>query len=185
MELEPVKAWKTRSRRTILEYSQFLTVEEHAVELPDGRAITGWPWIITPDFVNIVVETEDRRFLCFRQQKYGVDGLSLAPVGGFLEPDEDPLSGAQRELLEETGYEAAEWIPLGIFRVDPNRGAGTAHFYLARGAQPVTEPDPDDLEEQEWVFLEQAELAAALSRGEFKALPWASIVALALQRMEG
>jgi hypothetical protein len=74
---------------------------------------------------------------------------------------------------------------LGTYRVDPNRGAGTAYFYLARGAQPVTEPDPDDLEEQEWVLLTQAELAAALSRGEFKALPWASIVALALQRMEG
>ena len=184
MNPEHMKRWKTLSRQTLLDYSQFLSVEEHAVELPDGRVIADWPWVITPDFVNVVVETEDGRFLCFRQQKYGLAGLALAPVGGFLEPGEEPLAGARREMLEETGYEAPVWISLGSYRVDPNRGAGTAYFFLARGAQPVTAPEPDDLEEQEWVFLSQAELQAALDAGEFKALAWAAIVALALRHLE-
>ena len=62
-----MQSWKTLSRRTILDYSQFLTVEEHAVELPDGRVISDWPWVITPDFVNVVAQAEDGRYLCFRQ----------------------------------------------------------------------------------------------------------------------
>src|SRR5512139_728419 len=104
-----MQSWKTLSRRVILEHSKYLVVEEHAVELPDGRVIEDWPWLITPDFVNVVAVTEGGQFLCFRQTKYGIEGDSLAPVGGYLEPGEDPLVAAQRELLEETGYQAAEW----------------------------------------------------------------------------
>jgi ADP-ribose pyrophosphatase len=180
-----MKNWKTLSRRVILDYSKFLVVEEHTVELPDGQVIPDWPWLITPDFVNVVAVTRDGRFLCFRQTKYGIEGTSLAPVGGFLEPGEVPLAGAQRELLEETGYEAADWVPLGRYRVDANRGAGMAHFFLARQARRVSEPNSDDLEEQEMLLLTRNEMQAALVAGDFKVLPWATIVALALELMEG
>lgn len=179
-----MRSWKTLSRRVILNYSKFLIVEEHAVELPDGRVIPDWPWLITPDFVNVVAVTEDDRFLCFRQTKYGIEGTSLAAVGGFLEPGEEPLLAAQRELLEETGYTAAEWIFLGQYRVDANRGAGLAHFFLARGARRVADAIADDLEEQELLYLTRSEMEAALEAREFKVLPWATIVALALRFME-
>jgi ADP-ribose pyrophosphatase len=177
--------WKTLSRRVILDYSKFLVVEEHAVELPDGRVIEDWPWLITPDFVNVVAEDEDGRFLCFRQTKYAIEGTSLAAVGGFLEPGEEPLAAAQRELLEETGYESATWIPLGSYPVDANRGVAVAYFFLARGARCVARAKPDDLEEQELLHLSRAEIKAALARHEFRALPWVTIVALALQYLEG
>jgi ADP-ribose pyrophosphatase len=176
--------WKTLSRRVLLDYSKFLIVEEHAVELPNGQVIQDWPWVITPDFVNVVVVTEDGLFVCFRQTKYAIRGTSLAPVGGFLEQGEDPLEAAQRELQEETGYEAAEWTDLGCYRVDANRGAGVAHFFLARQARRVSEPDSDDLEEQELVLLTRNQVEAALAGGDFKVLPWATIIALALRRME-
>lgn len=176
-----MQAWKTLSRRVILDYSKFLTVEEHAVQLPDGHVISDWPWVITPDFVNVVAVTEEGQYLCFRQTKYGIEGTSLAPVGGFLEPGEDPLAGAQRELLEETGYEGASWIPLGSYRVDANRGAGMAYFFLAQGVRRIAEIKSDDLEEQELLTIGRDEMEAALRAGQFKVLPWAAIVALALR----
>ncbi len=175
-----MQPWKTLSRRTILNHSKFLLVESHIVELPDGRVISEWPWVITPDYVNVLAMTPDDEFLCFRQTKYGVEGTSLAPVGGYLEPDEDPLAAAQRELFEETGYKAPRWTRLGHYGVDGNRGAGTAHFFLAQGARRVSEPDADDLEEQELLLLSRAEIEAAITDGEFKSLPWAAVVALAL-----
>lgn len=175
-------SWKTLSRELVLDRGKFLRVEDHTVELPDGRVIEQWPWIITPDFVNVVAITDDERFVCFRQGKYAIDGESLAPVGGYLEPGEAPLAAAQRELLEETGYEARDWIDLGQYRVDTNRGAGTAYFFLASGARCVAERNADDLEEQELQLLERAAVEAALDAGRFKALPWMSIMALALRR---
>ena len=179
-----MQGWKTLSRRLILDRGTFLKVEEHTVELPGGRVIDDWPWVVTPDFCNVVAETEDGRVICFRQVKYAVQGTSLAPVGGYLDPGEDPLAAAQRELLEETGYRAPEWIALGAYPVDGNRGAGTAYMFLARGAGRVAEVWPDDLEEQELLLLSRAELKAALLDGRFRLLPWMAAVALALHRLE-
>ncbi len=176
-----MKTWKTLSRTSILNTGKFLSVEYHTVELPDGRIITQWPWVITPDYVNVVAVTPEGRFLAFRQVKYGVEGISLAAVGGYMEPGEDPLAAVRRELLEETGFTAAQWEKLGTYRVDANRGSGMAHFFLARGAQRVAERNADDLEEQQLLELTRAEIELALREGEFKVLAWAAIMALALQ----
>jgi ADP-ribose pyrophosphatase len=176
-------SWKTLSRETVLDRGKFLRVEDHTVELPDGRIIEQWPWVISPDFINVAAVTDAGEFLCFRQVKYAVEGEALATVGGYLEPGEEPRAAAQRELLEETGYEADEWIELGQYRVDANRGAGTAHFFLALRAHRIAERDADDLEEQHLLLLTRTEIEAALNAGQFKALPWAAIVALALRRL--
>jgi ADP-ribose pyrophosphatase len=180
-----MQPWQTLDRRRVLQAGdgRFLCVEYHTVQLPNGRIIEEWPWLDTPSFVNVVAETEDGRFLCFRQSKYAAAGISLAIPGGYLEPDEEPLAAIQRELREETGYEAAEWTFLGRYAVDGNRGNGHAHLFLARGARFIQPIDADDLEEQELLLLTRAEVEAALADGEFKVLPWAANVALALTRL--
>jgi ADP-ribose diphosphatase len=175
--------WQTLSRRTVLECGRFLQVESHTVRLPGGRVIEDWPWLVTPDYVNVVAVTAEGGFLFFRQGKYAVDGEALAPVGGYLEPGEDPAAAARRELREETGYESEEWSPLGSYVVDGNRGAGKAHFFVARNVRRIGERRSDDLEEQELVVIGRREVEAALARGEFKVLAWAASVALALRQM--
>jgi ADP-ribose pyrophosphatase len=176
-----MQSWKTLSQHVLLDCGKYLTVEAHTVELPTGEVIEDWPWVIAPDYVNVAAFCTDGAFLCFRQVKYAIEGTSLAPVGGYLEPGEDPLAAAQRELLEETGYAAPEWISLGSYPVDGNRGLGVAHIYLARGAHRVRQANADDLEEQELLTLSQRELEQALDEGAFKLLPWAAAVALALR----
>jgi 8-oxo-dGTP pyrophosphatase MutT (NUDIX family) len=175
-----MQPWVTRSRQTILDRSPWLTVESHVVELPDGRVVEDWPWLVGREFVNVVAVTEDERFLVFRQVKYAVAGTSLAPVGGYLDDGERAEEAARRELREETGYEAAEWASLGSYVVDGNRGAGVGHLYLARAARQVAEPVADDLEEQELLSMSRHDVEAALLAGEFKVMSWATVVALAL-----
>jgi ADP-ribose pyrophosphatase len=179
-----MQTWKTLARRTILDFGKWLKVENHTVQLPDGALIDDWAWIITPDYVNVVAVTPDDRWLVFRQPKYAVDGLSLAPVGGYIEPGEIPLEAAKRELLEETGYAAPDWINLGDYVVDGNRGAGTAHLFLARAAHRVAQPNADDLEEQEQLLLTRAEVIAALDAAEFRVVSWMAAVALALLKAD-
>lgn len=169
---------KTLNRELILDKGKFLKVEQHAVELDDGSVIPDWTWVITPDFVNVVLITQDDKFVLFRQSKYAIDGDSLAPVGGYIEPGEDPLEAAKRETFEETGYKADHWRALGAFHVDANRGCGMAHFFLAKGAYIAGEPHADDLEPQEIVLLTRDEVRQSIQ--QFKVLPWSAIIAIAL-----
>ncbi len=132
-----LRVWETVSRKTILNFSKFLTVESHTVKLPDGEIIHDWAWLIIPSAAIVLAVTDDQKFLCFRQTKYAIEGTSLAPVGGMLEPNETPLDAAKRELLEEMGYEASDWVNLGSHILDPNRGIATMHLFLALNAKRV------------------------------------------------
>jgi ADP-ribose diphosphatase len=178
-----MKPWITKARQTVLDEPPWLTVEHHTIELPDGRLLYNWPWIISPDYINVVAVTEDGHFICFRQVKYGLQGTTLAVVGGYVDEGEESLAAAQRELLEETGYEAPDWLSLGDYIVDPNRGIATGHLFLARQAHYVKPRDADDLEEQELLLLTGEEIEAALEGGEIQVLSWAATVALALRHL--
>jgi ADP-ribose pyrophosphatase len=59
-----------------------------------------------------------------------------------------------------------------------------AYAYLATGARKVAERNADDLEAQELVLLSRDEVEQALFNGEFKVLPWTSLVALSLLHLD-
>ena len=110
-----MEPWRTRSRRTLLDRSPWLSVEERTVELPDGRVIDDWPWVESREFANVVAVTEDGLFLVFRQTKYAVDGPTLGPVGGYLEPGEDPLDDGEAraprgDRLRRAGVDVARAV---------------------------------------------------------------------------
>jgi hypothetical protein len=54
------------------------------------------------------------------------------------------------------------------------------HLFLALDAKQITQPDRDDLEDQELLFLSQHEVENALKAGEFKILAWSAVVAISL-----
>jgi ADP-ribose pyrophosphatase len=68
--------------------------------------------------------------------------------------------------------------------VDANRGAGVANMFLALDAEPACQPHADDLEEQELLLMNRAELEAALDGGEFKVLAWVTVIALGLRFLD-
>lgn len=184
MNSNDLRPWETIASEVILDHGPFLTVENHVVRLPDGRVIPDWAWVVIPSAAIVLPMTPEGRFLCFRQVKYAVDGVALAPVGGMIEPGEDPLDAAKRELREEMGCVASRWVSLGGHVLDPNRGMATMHLFLALDAERVAEPDSDDLEDQELVVLTRGEMDAALRAGAFKVLAWSAVVALALNYLQ-
>jgi len=90
-----------------------LKVYRDAVRLPDGS--TGArEYIRHPGAVAIVPLFDDGRVLLERQFRYPHGREFIEVPAGKLEPGEPHLDTAKRELLEETGYAAAEWTRLGV-----------------------------------------------------------------------
>jgi ADP-ribose pyrophosphatase len=174
-----IKPWRTIERRVLIDRKPWFKVGEETVELPDGKIVDDFGFIDMLEFAVIVPVTAAGETVLIRSYKHGVRGVSLSlPAGGF-HVGEEPLSGAKRELLEETGYRAERWEPLGRFVVDPNYGCGAMHAFLARDARKVQEPQSGDLEEQELLVIPVDEAVASMRRGEISHLGSAAALALA------
>ena len=119
---------------------RLLKVNEDEVSLPDGS--TAWrEYVLHPGAAIILPLFDDGSVLLERQFRYPLGQHFYELPAGKLEPDEAPLETAKRELLEETGYVAAEWRELG--RLHPCIGYSDEQidFFLARrlefkGARP-------------------------------------------------
>ena len=119
---------------------RLLKVNEDEVSLPDGSTASR-EYVLHPGAAIILALFDDGSVLLERQFRYPLGQHFYELPAGKLEPDEPPLETAKRELLEETGYLAAEWRELG--RLHPCIGYSDEQidFFLARrlefkGARP-------------------------------------------------
>lgn len=181
MSRPPLREWEIVESREVYAAEPWFRVHRQAVRLPDGRVIDDYHQIELPDCCIIYAETRARDVVVERQYKHGPRCIGLSLPAGTVDPGETPLAAAKRELLEETGYEAAEWRSLGAYTLNGNYGGGRAHLFLARDARKVAEPASGDLEEMEIFTLSRAALTEAMSRGDVHLMAAAMLILLANQ----
>ena len=179
--------------------SKWVKISQHTVKFPGSDTIIDdWMWIDYHDRINVVVEDEakegeERRFLVFEQTKYALEGrMSLAIIGGIIEPGEDPESSARREVDEEMGLQCQNFHFLGRYRTDVNRGMGWVNGFLATqcSSDPAEhkaladEVGAADTERQDLKSISLTEMRNAAAKGEFLEVQWTATVAQALLHPE-
>ena len=115
----------------------FLRLVVDRVRLPDG-SLSEREVVFRPGAATVLPILEDGRVLLVEQHRHAVGKRLWEIPAGKLEPDEEPLACARRELREETGHEAAEWERLSAFYTSPGFADERMTLFLARGASPVT-----------------------------------------------
>lgn len=110
----------------------FLRANRDTVRLPDG-SLTTREYILHPGAVAIVPLLDDGRILLERQFRYPMGRAMIEFPAGKLDPGEAVLACAKRELLEETGYVAAEWARAGVLHPVISYSDEFIEVWFARG----------------------------------------------------
>ena len=143
---------------------KLLHVRRDTVRLPDGTHATR-EHIVHPGAVLIVPVLPDGRLVVERQYRYPLDRVFIEFPAGKLDPGEEELATARRELTEETGYVASTWTPLGTIHTLISYTNEKIDLYVAEGLAHVG-ARLDDGEFLEVVTMSVDEMLAALDRGE-------------------
>jgi len=119
-------------------------VRRERVREPGGVEATR-EFVVHNGSVVILPVLADGRILLVNQYRHSADSYLWELVAGRMEPDENPLAGAKRELLEETGYTARKWQK--ILDVFPTPGFVSEKMlvYVARDLRPgLAHPEEDE-----------------------------------------
>eukprot|EP00581_Thalassiosira_minuscula_P015516 CAMPEP_0183728422 /NCGR_PEP_ID=MMETSP0737-20130205/28022_1 /TAXON_ID=385413 /ORGANISM="Thalassiosira miniscula, Strain CCMP1093" /LENGTH=273 /DNA_ID=CAMNT_0025960359 /DNA_START=172 /DNA_END=993 /DNA_ORIENTATION=+ len=203
---------ETLANKCLVE-SPWMRLAQHSVRISndgmEGKVIDDWLWIDYHDRINVLVEAPhsagddgdgdngdgEPSFLILSQTKYALpsdQSPSLAIVGGIIEPHEEALLAAQREVQEELHVICKNWKVLGNkFRTDVNRGMGWVHPYLARdcsyanniaggGEESIAVVGGHDTEKQRIQIMKFSEVKGAVMDGRFVEVQWSNTVALAM-----
>ena len=152
--LRPRKVWQGR----------FLDVRCDVAALPDGSEATR-EYIVHPGAVMIVPLLDDGSLVMERQCRYPLQQVLLEFPAGKIDPGEDRLACARRELLEETGYRAREWARAAVMHNAPAYSNELIEVWFARGLT-LGERHLDEGEFLDVVAVPESTLESLAARGE-------------------
>ena len=158
--------WETIDEKVAFE-NRWVQVRLQTVLLPSGQEYEYTVVDRLEQGVAVFLFNADRRLLMEREYRHAINQVVWQIPGGLIDGDETPLQSAIRELREETGYVATEWVKLGEFYDNPGLGNARSILFMAQVSPSdtlMTEWDDAEAIEMEWVTLEW--LREAIQRGE-------------------
>lgn len=173
--VDPSNPWQTISRDLAFPARRLQVWRDQAVN-PSGSAVE-YDWVATDDQVRVAAVVADR-IIVVEQYHYLVGPLLQLP-GGRIEPGEEALASAKRELAEETGYRGGRWTSRGALYPLPGLTTMRVHLWMARNPRPgpaSLEPGEHDLRVHE---LRLSEAVAAVAEGRIRCAPSAALILLA------
>ena len=123
---------ETQLESAVMYSGDFIKVRKDSVRLPDG-AIASREYITHPGAVAVLALLDNGNLVMERQFRYAPQREFIELPAGKIDHGEDILATAQRELLEETGYVASEWMHLATAWPCIGYADERMEYFLARG----------------------------------------------------
>lgn len=141
-------------------YQGFFDFREDTIIDSEGQDHVYCSLISKADGVIVLPEIAHDTFLLIIEYRYPIHKKILSCPGGRINEKETPLQAARRELLEETGYEASQFVSLSTYYPFPSASNQKIHLFLAQNLKKVSTPKLDPLEE---ITLKQLHLDELLN----------------------
>jgi 8-oxo-dGTP pyrophosphatase MutT (NUDIX family) len=135
-----------------------------SVELPDGKQFEQYVFRMRRCAMTVVLDEPGERLLLIWRHRFIVDQWGWEVPGGYVDPGEDGLAAAAREVEEETGWRPRSVEFLLTFQPAIGSADAPQDVYVARGADLVGEPEIDEAEAVRWVPIDEAQ--EMIRRGE-------------------
>lgn len=156
-------------------------VLEEDVQLPNGHR-SRLSWIDHKSCIAVIPVDEEGNFLLIRQYRHATGGYLLEIPAGNIDEGESPEVCVQRELGEETGFQAGRITSLFDGYLIPGYGNEYMYFYLAQELYAAPLP-PDDDEDIEIVRMSPGEAKDKLLRGEIRDVKTALGITMAMEHL--
>ncbi|HHX87612.1 MAG TPA: NUDIX hydrolase [Firmicutes bacterium] len=154
---------------------KIFSVRKDLLQLPEGKVF--WREVVEHPGAAAILARDGEQVILVRQYRHPASQVLWEIPAGKLEPGEEPLVCAQRELAEEAGIRGSNWKLLSKFFTSPGFCDEVIYLYEATNLQPaVASPDEDEQVEAERVPLSRA--LEMVLRGEI--VDAKTIVALSL-----
>jgi len=137
--------WATVARDTIVE-DRWIRLHADECQDADGRTIAPYYVLEYGDWISVLALDRDDDAIVVEEYRHGAGVIAVGTIGGGVEAGESPEAAAARELLEETGSVAEEFIDLGATWANFGSHTNRVHHFLARGCERVAEQSLDDSE---------------------------------------
>jgi 8-oxo-dGTP pyrophosphatase MutT (NUDIX family) len=152
-----VKHWEKLSTEPLADYRIF-NMRQDTRQSPRTGNEHRFYVLEAPDWINIIPITPEGKVVFIHQFRHGTERVTLEVPGGMVDDtDGNPGEAARREMLEETGYDAEQIIPIGSVEPNPAFLDNRCHSYLALNARWVQTPEFDGAED---IVVEEIPLTA-------------------------
>lgn len=158
--------WKLISE-TEVKKDRWVDLRASSWLLPNGLELAPYYRYFSRNFVVIIARDRDGNYVCVRQFRPGIGEVTTEFPAGAVEPGEDFLTAAKRELLEETGYTAERWTFIG--RTAPNATIANnyAHIFFAESCEKKDTQHLDPSECLDISPVNEAVLESMIRAGRF------------------
>lgn len=146
----------------------WLTVRRDTVRLPNGTVHPEYYVLEYPKWINVIAITPEGKFVMVKQYRHGLGIVATELCAGVVEEGEEPLDGAKRELLEETGFGGGEWELSMVISANPGSQNNLAYCYIARGVTRQSEQHLDKTEDIRVELLDESEVYDMLLHDNLK-----------------
>lgn len=140
------RAWERVSVEDGPEFSIFRVRVERA-RSPRTGEVEELTVVEAADGVTVLALTEEGELVMVEQFRHGTRTVTLETPSGFMDPGEEPVAAALRELREETGYEGGEARVIGRMELNPSWQTTLVHVVEVRGVRRSAARELDDAED--------------------------------------